>query len=379
MLRLIHRSFFSLAVVLMLFGLAGAQGATYTVQFKASPDKAEVEEEVRQLKTKNISAYIVKSVIPDKGVFYRVRAGVFSNRNDATRFGSNLQQRGIIADFIVMVYEKPTDDFASGSATTNPPQTKAPTKPNQASPNSEAWSTTPQERSESASQKREPASARVAASRSASVARNGSPANPATSATANSPAGATPVPANNPGLSASARETTASPPPSGFARFQDPKTGYSFDYPDHWTAQALSDKEAGEQRMSAGAAFTSERDGAFLNVIWNELDGANNPADENDLVVNAILNGMSASDGLSKLEETARRVENRNGLIKTYLDLKASVQPQGQGAPLDYLAKAVIIRANRGILLLATFYSKDSAPSVAGAVDKIIASARAPK
>jgi hypothetical protein len=326
----------------MLFSPAGAQGTTYTVQFKAFPNKNEADEEIRQLKARKISAYIVKSEVPGKGVFYRVRAGVFLNRNDAARFGADLQQRGVIAEFIVMIYEKPIDDFASSSTTTNPPQTKGPTGPNQSFPKSEALSAS-QERTDHAPLKREPAST------------------------------------INPRLNASGGEIAASTPPRGFARFQDPKNGYSFDYPDYWAGQALSDKEAGEQRMSAGATFTSEKDGAFLNVIWNELDGANNPAEENDLVVNTILNGMSASDGLFKLEETARRVENRNGLIKTYVDLKASVQVQGQNATLDYLAKAVIIRANRGILLVATFYAKDSGPNVAGTVDRIIASARAPK
>jgi hypothetical protein len=354
-MKLIHRLFFSLAIVLMLFSLAGAQGATYTVQFQASSTREAAEEEVRELKTKNISAYIIKGVVPGKGVVYRIRAGVFSNRNEANRFGANLQQRGMIAEFIVMPYEKPIDDSASNSAPTGLPQTKGPTRTNQSSSNSEA-------RSESASLKREPSSPQIAASKSATVARSVPPA-----------------PANNPGLSASVGETPASRPPSGFARFQDPKIGYSVDYPDYWTGQVMSDKEAGDQRMSAGATFISEKDGAFLNVIWNELERANNPADDNDQVVNTILNGMSTSDGVSKLEEIARRVENRNGLIKTYLDLKASVQIQGQGAPLDYLAKAVIIRASRGILLVATFYAKDSTPKVAGAVDRIIVSARAPK
>src|SRR5262247_4612933 len=101
MMRLLHRSFFSLALVLTLFGLTGAQDATYTVQFKALPTKAEAEGEVRQLRAKNIPAYIVKSDVPGKGVFYRVRAGVFSNRNDANKFGVNLQQRGVVAEFFV--------------------------------------------------------------------------------------------------------------------------------------------------------------------------------------------------------------------------------------------------------------------------------------
>jgi hypothetical protein len=162
-------------------------------------------------------------------------------------------------------------------------------------------------------------------------------------------------------------------------RFRDPKIGYSFDYPDYWTGQPLSEKEASDQRMNAGATFSSEMDAAYLNVIWNEVDRANNPTDENDVIVDGILNGMSSSDGISKLEETARRVESRNGLIKTYLDLKAAVQIQGQSAPLDCLAKAVIVRASRGILLVAVFYTRDAAPNVASAADKIIASARAPK
>jgi len=174
-------------------------------------------------------------------------------------------------------------------------------------------------------------------------------------------------------------EAPAATPPSGFLRFRDPKIGYSFDYPDYWTGQPLSDKEASDQRMNAGAMFSSQKDSAFISAIWNELDKANNLANENDLIVDVILRSMSASDGISKLEETARRVENREGLIKTYLELKAVFQTQEQTAPLDFLGKAVIVRANRGILLVATFYAKDSGPNVAAAADKIIGSARPPE
>jgi SPOR domain len=300
----------------MLLGLAAAQSARYTVQFKASPSREEAEEEVRRLEAKNISAYIVKSVVPGKGVFYRVRAGVFSNQGAAKRFGDNLQQRGAVPEFFVTTYEKPADQAESATAK-SASQVKATARANQPALNS--------------------------------------------------------APGKTPG------EAPATTPPIGFARFQDPKIGYSFDYPDYWTGQPLSDREANEQRMSAGATFSSEKDAAYLNVIWNEVDRANNPTDENDLIVNVILTGMSATDGVSKLEETSRRVENRNGLIKTYLDLKATVQIDGQSAPLDCLAKSVIIRANRGILLVAVFYTKNAAPNVTSAADRIIASARAPK
>jgi SPOR domain len=409
-MRVLHRSFFPLALVLILFGLAGAQGQLFTVQIKASPTRADADEEVRQLKAQNISAYIVKSDVPGKGVFYRVRAGVFSSRNDASKYGANLQQRGVISEFFVTIYEKAADEVASRPAPTSPPPTKP--KPNQPATNgADGEAPAParpatQKRPESANindapaerpatQKR-PESANInnppadtlspdsAASKPTTVARtnppvNSAPANPATNTAANTPTRPAPAPATNPGLSASVGEAPAATPPSGFLRFRDPKIGYSFDYPDYWTGQPLSEKEATDQRMNAGAMFSSQKDSAFISAIWNELDKANNLANENDLIVDVILRSMSASDGISKLDETARRVENRDGMIKTYLDLKAVFQTQEQGAPLDFLGKAVIVRANRGILLVATFYSKDAAPNVAAAADKIIASARPPE
>jgi sporulation related protein len=365
MMRLLHRSFFSLALVLMLFGPAGAQDATYTVQLKASPTRAEADEEVRQFRAKNIPAYIVKSDVPGKGVFYRVRAGVFPNRDDAKRFGADLQQRGVISEFFVTPYENPAGEAASAATPKSASQTKATAKPNQpaATPGNILG-------------------AAGATSRPIAKAQINPSPNSARNPAASSSTGAlrsAPNPANNIDLSASVGEATASAPPSGFVRFRDPKIGYSFDYPDYWIGQPLSEKEASDQRMNGGATFSSEKDAAYLNVIWNEVDRANNPTDENDAIVDGILNGMSTSDGISKLEETARRVENRNGFIKTYIDLRAAVQIQGQSVPLDCLAKSVIIRASRGILLVAVFYTKDAPPNVASAADKIIASARAPK
>ncbi|HEX5083308.1 MAG TPA: SPOR domain-containing protein [Blastocatellia bacterium] len=376
-MRLLHRLFFSLALALMFFQMAGAQGATFTVQIKASPTREEAEEEVRQLKARNISAYIVKSIVQGKGVFYRVRAGVFSTRNDASKFGSNLQQRGVIPEFIVMPYEKPIEDVASNPAPAATSRPKTPPRASQPDPDNSAGET------RAAVQ---PRTERAPINSAPSEASNPAPAaasKPTTGAAANSPVRSTPTTANNPGLSASveapASKAPASAPPSGFARYRDEKVGYSFDYPEYWTGQPLTDKEATEQRMNAGAMFSSQKDSAFLSVIWNELDKANNLSNENDLIVDVILRSMSASEGISKLEETARRVENRDGLIKTYLELKAVLQTPEQTSPLDFLGKAVIVRASRGILLVATFYAKDSGPNVSSSIDKIIASARAPE
>jgi sporulation related protein len=386
-MRLLHRSLLSLALVLTLFQMAAAQGATYTVQFKAAPSREEAEEEVKQLKARNISAYIVKSVVTGKGVFYRVRAGVFSNQADAKKFGSNLQQRGLVPEFFVTTYEKPLEDFSSDSAPAAPPKSKTPPRASQPAPgDSGETRSAAQLRTESKPPKGAPSEAAdptpAAASKPTTVARtnpSGGGANSTTNAPANSPTRPAPTTANNPGLSASVGEAPTAAPPTGFQRYRDPKIGYSFDYPDHWTGQPLSDKEATDQRMNAGATFSSDKDSAFLNVIWNELDKANNLSNENDLIVDVILRSMSASEGISKLEETARRVENRDGRINTYLELKAVLQTPEQPNPLDFLVKAVIIRASKGILLVATFYAKDAAPTVGPAIDKIIASARAPE
>jgi hypothetical protein len=369
----------------MLFQMVGAQGATYTVQFKAVPSREEADDEIRQLKAKNISAYIVKSVVSGKGVFYRIRAGVFSSQSDAKRFGANLQQRGVIPEFIVMVYEKPLDDVTSDSAPAAAPKPKTPARASQPEPNNSfndtrtAGQSRPERAPLNSGSGDATSSAPAAANRPTTVARNTPSANSTTNTPANSPIKSPNTAANNPGLSASVGEAPAAAPPNGFMRFRDPKIGYSFDYPEYWTGQSLSDKEANEQRMNAGAMFSSQKDSAFLSVIWNELDKANNLSNENDLIVDVILRSMSASDGISKLEETARRVENRDGLIKTYLELKAVLQTPEQTTPLDFLGKAVIVRASRGILLVATFYSKDSAPNVTSSIDKIIASARAPQ
>ena len=334
-MRFIHRSIFSMAVVLTLFGHTVAQGTGYAAQFGAFTVKEEAEEKVRELRAKDVAAYIVKSSIPGKGVFYRVRAGFYTSQSQAKKFAASLQERGVVSEYFITAYEKPNE--ITLPVTAPRAQSPAPPKTNQPVSNHLPAITNP-----------EP-----------NLANNPGPRPSAVDVPATSPA-------------------VVSPPPIGFLRYQDPKVGYSFDYPNNWTGQPLTDKEAREQRMSAGAVFTSQKDGAFLYTVWNEFDKANNPANENDLIVEVILKGMSSGDG-PKLEETARRVEARNGLIKTYLDFKAVFQTQGQSAPLDFLGKALIVRASRGILLVAAFYSKDSAPIAEAAADKIIASARPPE
>src|SRR5262249_30166278 len=157
-----------------------------------------------------IPAYIVKSDVPGKGVFYRVRAGVFSNRSDANKFGANLQQRGVVAEFFVTPYEKPPDEAASAATQKSAPQTKATARPNQPA-------ATPGNILGAASTTTSRPTARTQISPSPNSATN-----PAASSSTGALRSA-PNPANNPGLSASVGEAPASAPPSGFVRFRDPR------------------------------------------------------------------------------------------------------------------------------------------------------------
>ncbi len=353
-MRFIYRGFFSLFIASVSVGLAGAQAVKYTVQLEAASTKEAADEKVKQFEAQNVQAYIVKSFVLGKGTFYRVRVGIFPNQNEARKFGADLQRRGVVSDFFIAPYEKPTDDVVATAPPANPAPKEQPVK---------------------GVVKQQP----VVTPNNSQIASNNTPAAPANPA-ANPPT----TPATNPQLNAGVGSvpTTSAPaaaaPPSGFAKFQDPKIGYSFDYPNYWMGQPLSSKEATDQRMNAGALFQSQEDAAFLNAVWNELDKANNPSNDNDLIVEVILKSMQSSDG-TKLQETARQVKTENGLIKTYLDLKAAFQTQGQTTPLDFLGKAVIIRAAKGILLVVTFYSKDAPPNTASLAERIIASARAPE
>ncbi|MGE0129596.1 MAG: SPOR domain-containing protein [Blastocatellales bacterium] len=365
-MRFIHRSLFSLIVVLLLSGLALAQGVSYTVQFEAAPTKEEAEEKVRQLKTKDVQAYIVKSFIPGKGTFFRVRAGLFSGQAEAKRFGAYLQQRGVISEYFVTTYEKPSEDTVARATPAKTVPAPA-AKEQSVKPQAPQANETPRY-SQSASGNVPAISGKPA---------TGSPVNLTVYSPSNSAANNSAPKTAVGGVAAMAPAATPAPP-GGFSRFQDPKVGYSFDYPTYWTGQPLTAQEANEQRVNAGAMFKSHEDAAFLNAIWNELDKANNPESNNELIVEVILKSMASGEG-TRLEETARRVENQNGLIKTYIDLKAAFQTQGQNTPLDFLGKAVIVRASKGILLVVAFYSKDAPPNAASAADKIIASVRAPE
>ncbi len=328
-------------IVSFLAAFAEAQGTRYAVQLEAKSAEADAEARVNQLKAQSVQAYIVKSTIAGKGTFYRVRVGNFTTQALAKKFGEDLVRRGVVPEFFVAPYEQPL----SGNTAT-----AAPVKPVVKPTPAPAAATTAV---------KEPAKYPAPAANTPKP----EPAKPAQVAVNTNPPSNAPTPA---GASAA------------FARFQDPSVGYSFEYPSYWAGQPLDPKDAADQRVNAGALFKSAEDSAFLNAIWNKLDKANSPDNDNDLIVEIILKSMSSGDG-TQLKETSRKVVNENGLVKTYLDLKAAFQSQGQTTPLDFIGKAVIVRASKGILLVVAFYSKDAPPNSANIADRIIASVRAPE
>jgi hypothetical protein len=342
-MRLIERASFPAFVFIFLLSIfAAAQSGRYTVQLGAAETQAEAEEKVKQFKTKGIEAYILKSLVPGKGTFFRVRVGMFGNANEARKFGASLKQQGLVQDFFIAPFERAPEETASTGAPVVKP-TPAVAKPPVTTP---------------------PVNKEIPKGKETSkeAVKADTPPKPVVKETAKpTPAAALPANAN-------------------FTQFRDPLSGFSFEYPSYWSGNSLSADDAKSQRINAGALFKSPEDSAFLNAIWNELDKANSATNDNDLIVDVIIKSMRSGEGTQTMDEVGRKVveDKQKGHVKTFVDLRATFQ-QGQSAPLNFIGKAVIIRTTKGILLVATFYSKDSRTEVAAVADRVIASVKAPE
>ncbi|MCI0663595.1 MAG: SPOR domain-containing protein [Acidobacteria bacterium] len=355
MFKSTHLAINSLLVLFLFTGFAAAQANQYTVQLVAFPALETAQDRVRELKAQGLDAYIIRSEVAGKGTFFRVRVGKFPNQNEARKYGASLQTRGVVPQYFIASYEPPQEDFTitrganlAGAQPTNPL-----TQPTNPPFRAEPQPTTPV------------------------TVENASKGTPAASGNPSGPGVNSFVPA---GTGANLTSSPAAPIPTSvsFLRFQDLSVGYSFERPQYWEGGALDPKDAQDQKSNAGSLFKSYQDSAFINAIWNSLDKANSEVNDNDLIVEVILRSMEASDGTQQMTETSRRVVSEGAFIKTYLDLKATFKNQGQEAPLDFLAKAVIVRANKGILLVVTFFSKNGPPYVPSIADRIIASVKAP-
>ena len=344
---------FLIVVLLLLAVSAYGQTASFTVQLEASPALDVAQEKVKKLRESGVEAYIVRSEVPGQGTFYRVRVGIFDSLAEAKKFGADLQNQRKIRDFYAAPYERPQADLI-GIVKEQP----KPVEPVKVQPKPVVKETAPV--------KTEVKTANIAATNPPAVKAK---------------------PASNPGVesipekaAASTPVTPVTPANPGFnlVRFQDATVGFSFERPQSWEGGPLDSKELQDQKVNAGAFFKSYQDSAFINAIWNNLEKANSPENDNDLIVELIVKSMGSGDGTEQMLETARKVVSENGVIKTYIDLNARFKTQGQDAPLDFLGKAVIVRAGKGILLVVTFYSKNGPPHVSRLADRIIASVQAP-
>lgn len=347
---------------------ATAQGVRYTIQLEAAPTLAEAEARVAELKTKDVFAYIVKSQVPGKGTFYRVRVGLYPTMPAARQAGADLQRRGVVPQFYVAPYEKPTAPLAAANSTkpaspiasmVAPPVRETPKPTPTPAPRPNTVTPTP--------------NTQAATSPVASPKANNATPEPDKPRSAPAPVVGGVAPRTTP---------ATTPPAAGFKRFTDTTFGYSLDYPSHWTGQPLNAREAADQRVTAGALFKSNEDAAFLNAIWNKLDNINSLDNNNDLIVEVILKSMASGEG-TQLKEVGRRVVTEQGMVKTFLDLQATFQSPGQSSAssvgMEFLGKAVIARTSKGILLVVAFYSKDAPPKSAALADQVIASVRAPQ
>jgi hypothetical protein len=165
---------------------------------------------------------------------------------------------------------------------------------------------------------------------------------------------------------------------ANFQRFEERSFGYSFEHPGYWNGGRLNPEELQAQRIDGGAVFRSQEDVAFMSAIWNSLKNANSPAYDNNLIVDLVVKSLSSSTGLQGLNEVSRRMVQEGDQIKTFVDLRTLFRQPRSNQSLEFQGKAVIIRANTGILLVVTFYAKDSAPTMIAAADRIIGSARVP-
>jgi hypothetical protein len=351
-----------LALAATSFAPAFAQAGRFAIQFGAYPSHDEADTKLAQLKAQGIPAYIVKSNVPGKGVFYRVRTGNFPSRAAADQSGQKLKAQGAVADYYVAAYETPEPEAPVNVATNTP-------KPLPAQP------ATAKESSQESGKESAKSQPKMAALTPTSTTLTKPPVEaPATSTVAKAPATTpAPTPATNPAAVPSV------PVIAGYTRYQDQAAGYSFEHPQYWVGGALNPNEMQSQKVTAGAMFKSNEDAAFLNAIWNKLDKANSPDHDNDMIVDLILKSMGTGNGTQNMQALSRRVVNDGQQIKTYLDLKAAFQVPNQPAPLDFIGKGVIIRASNGILLLVAFYSKDAPQTVALTADHIIQTARTPE
>jgi hypothetical protein len=110
---------YPLAWALLSFNLP-AQSTGYAIQIASTASQSEAEAIVDELKAKGVEAYLLKAVVPRRGIRYRVRIGRFSTQLEAKEAGERALRRGFISEFIVTTYDPPAKDEQKPIATEAP-------------------------------------------------------------------------------------------------------------------------------------------------------------------------------------------------------------------------------------------------------------------
>jgi DedD protein len=72
----------------------------YTIQVGSYPEKAMADEEARNMKKKGYAAFVVATDLAEKGKWFRVRIGSFSNKQSAEKLAKELKSKESIDGFI---------------------------------------------------------------------------------------------------------------------------------------------------------------------------------------------------------------------------------------------------------------------------------------
>ena len=85
---------------------AAAGAGNFTVQVGSYPDASQANERVSSLRAAGFEARAAAVEIPKRGTWYRVQAGRFQTREEATRFGAQLRAKGAADNALVTEVEK---------------------------------------------------------------------------------------------------------------------------------------------------------------------------------------------------------------------------------------------------------------------------------
>ena len=93
-------------ILFFIFVLTIVSAAEFTVQISAFKDESEAKTMVSDFSEKGYPVYYVRADLGDKGIWYRVRLGRFSDSDKAKTYGKEFKIREKL-DFFVTGYQEP--------------------------------------------------------------------------------------------------------------------------------------------------------------------------------------------------------------------------------------------------------------------------------